>query len=162
MRQVWKILVAIIILGLTSLGASYLMGNRCSVPPYVTAKAEDVIAIKSILASQETAWNSGDIESFMQGYLQSDSLRFASGVDVETGWESTLQRYLRRYPDRAAMGQLDFTDLDIDVLSGEDALVFGRWTLVRAADAPYGLFTLHLKKSNDAWLIVSDHTSSGG
>ena len=73
MRQVWKILVAIIILGLTSLGASYLMGNRCSVPPYVTAKAEDVIVIKSILASQEAAWNSGDIEGFMQVYLQSDS-----------------------------------------------------------------------------------------
>ena len=162
MQHVWKILTAIIIFGLVSLGISLLMGQSCAVPKHITAKAEDVIAIKSVLKAQEAAWNSGDIEGFMQGYVNSEALRFASGGDIETGWEPTLQRYLRRYPDRATMGQLVFSDMDVDVLSGNDALVFGRWKLIRDNDAPHGLFTLHMKRVEGDWVVVSDHTSSGG
>lgn len=117
----------------------------------------DVIAT---LTAQETAWNAGDIEGFMDGYIRSEDLRFASGGTVESGWQTTLDRYLRRYPDRATMGQLSFTDLDVTPIDGDDALVFGRWTLNRAGDAPTGLFTLHMHKSDGTWRVVSDHTSS--
>jgi len=117
--------------------------------------------IKDVIKGQAAAWNRGDIDGFMEDYLKSDDLRFASGGTIALGWETTKARYKARYPDKAAMGRLDFTDLEVTSLSKADALVFGRWTLIRESDAPSGLFTLHFKNVNGQWVIVSDHTSSG-
>lgn len=116
--------------------------------------------IKETLRNQARAWNDGDIDGFMNYYWQSEDLRFASGGEINKGWDVTIARYKSRYPDKAAMGELAFTDLDVDILSPNDALVFGHWRLTRANDSPNGLFTLHLKKIDRRWKIVSDHTSS--
>jgi len=118
--------------------------------------------IQTVLEMQAMAWNRGDIKSFMTSYLNTPELRFASGGSIEQGWTPTLERYLSRYPDRAAMGQLSFTDLEINVIDADDALVFGRWALERQSDRPNGLFTLHFKNQNGQWVIISDHTSSAG
>lgn len=116
--------------------------------------------IRSVMDMQAKDWNAGDIESFMNGYFRGEELRFASGGRINTGWQPTLEGYLSRYPDRATMGELAFTDLDIDILDADDALVFGRWALQRETDRPNGLFTLHFRKIDGDWLIVSDHTST--
>lgn len=116
--------------------------------------------IRGVLNAQAEAWNRGDIDGFMSDYWRSADLRFASGGSVNMGWDATITRYKARYPDKAAMGSLAFTDLDIQLISEHDALVFGRWTLTRDNDAPTGLFTLHMKNIDGAWKIVSDHTSS--
>lgn len=116
--------------------------------------------IRAMLSAQDLAWNAGDIKGFMQSYLKSEDLRFASGGTIERGWQPTLERYLTRYPDRETMGSLSFTNLEIEVIDTDDALVFGHWALERSADRPSGLFTLHLKKLSGQWVIVSDHTSS--
>lgn len=116
--------------------------------------------IAALLALQSAAWNRGDIDQFMQGYAPSDDLRFASGGTVTRGWRTTLERYKARYPDRAAMGRLEFTELEITVLAPDAALAFGRWKLTREKDAPNGLFTLTLRKTVDGWRIIQDHTSS--
>lgn len=116
--------------------------------------------IRQTLNEQSAAWNRGDIDAFMDDYWPSEDLRFASGGNITYGWQGTLDGYKTRYPDKAAMGSLAFTDLDIKMLSHKDALAFGRWTLTRESDAPTGLFTLHVKKVNGDWKIVSDHTSS--
>ena len=117
--------------------------------------------IVDTLTGQSAAWSSGDIDAFMDDYWKSDDLRFASGGTVKRGWQTTSDRYKARYPDKAAMGVLSFTELEVELLSAEHALVFGRWTLTREGDTPTGLFTLHMEKQNEAWKIVSDHTSSG-
>ena len=96
----------------------------------------------------------------MQGYAKTDDLRFASGGRIQTGWQTTLDGYLARYPDRATMGQLQFDILEVEQIDADDALGFGRWTLNRAEDAPTGLFTLHFQKSGGDWKVLSDHTSS--
>ena len=118
------------------------------------------VLIKKVLNEQSAAWNKGDIEGYMAGYLQSDSLRFASGGNVSYGWQTTLDRYQKGYPDKAAMGKLIFSDIDIDLISPESAVVFGKWELERETDHPWGLFTLIFKKTDEGWRIVHDHTSS--
>ena len=126
--------------------------------------AENVVAaeaIESVLTAQQAAWNRGDIDAFMQGYWQSDALRFASGGSVTYGWQATLDGYKARYDTDAKMGVLTFSDLIIETMGEEDALVFGRWSLQRDEDMPGGLFTLHVRKFEDGWKIVADHTSSG-
>lgn len=123
------------------------------------AAAEET-AIRQLLQRQVEAWNRGDLERFMEGYVHSDSLRFASGARVRRGWTATLERYRKSYPDRAAMGTLTFDQLDVRVLSPQWATVFGAWRLERENDAPHGLFTLLLKRRAGRWRIVHDHTSS--
>lgn len=116
--------------------------------------------ILAVLDGQVDAWNTGDIEAYMQDYLKGDDLRFASGGNVESGWQPTLDRYLRRYPDRSAMGRLETVNLDVQLIDKDDALVFGTWALIRDKDRPSGLYTLHMKKIDGNWVVASDHTSS--
>lgn len=147
-----------VILLYTTIFALLLTG--CSQSP--TVQSEKIkTKIVQTLEAQDAAWNAGDIDGFMQTYWKSDKLRFASGGHVRRGWQATLDGYKKRYPDKAAMGQLSFTDLEIDVLSDDAALVFGRWELKRANDNPGGLFTLLMRKLDGEWKIVSDHTSAG-
>ena len=117
-------------------------------------------AVLQVLDAQVEAWNEGDVEGFMDGYVRSEELRFTSGGEVRRGWRNTLERYRQTYPDRAAMGTLAFEELDVRVLSEHAANVFGRFRLTREADAPTGLFTLHFERHGERWLIVADHTSS--
>ena len=116
--------------------------------------------IFDILLEQQRTWNTGNIEAYMQGYYKSDSLRFASGGNVTYGWQTTLDRYLKNYPDKSVMGQLTFSEIDIKLISNTSALVFGNWELEREHDQPWGLFTLLFQKTSEGWCIVHDHTSS--
>ena len=119
-------------------------------------------AIREVMAQQQADWNSGNIDAFMQGYLRSEEIRFASGGTVTKGWAATIERYHTHYDTRAKMGQLQFDLLSIEVFSADSAVVFGRWELTRAPDEikPNGLFTLVFRHTSDGWRIVHDHTSS--
>ena len=146
-----------------------LIALLLSLLPPVAVRAGDAAAeessIRAVLAAQAGAWNAGDLDGFMDGYTRGPELRFASGGEVTRGWQETLDRYRRRYPDRAAMGTLTFSDLEISVLSADAAAAFGRWRLRLATPSgaePAGLFTLTLRRENDGrWRVVADHTSTG-
>ena len=116
--------------------------------------------IMAVLMEQQSAWNKGDIDRYMKGYFKSDSLRFASGGHVTYGWKTTLNRYKKGYPDKKAMGTLQFSEIDIKVLSDNAAMVFGKWELEREQDHPWGLFTLIFRKTGCGWRIIHDHTSA--
>ncbi|MEE9162052.1 MAG: nuclear transport factor 2 family protein [Candidatus Neomarinimicrobiota bacterium] len=130
----------------------------CSPSPDRAAISADVLAV---LDRQQAAWNAGDIEGFMAGYAQGDSTRFVGGSGPTTGWQQVLDGYRRRYPDTAAMGWLTFSHTVVEVISSDAALVVGRYALQREADAPWGWFTLLLRRTPDGWRIVHDHTSAG-
>ncbi|MCA9731740.1 MAG: DUF4440 domain-containing protein [Deferribacteres bacterium] len=145
---------------LTITAAVYVLFLACN---QVEKPGEDAASkqeIMTLLQNQVNAWNQGDIDGFMAGYWRSDSLRFASGGDVTFGWETTLQRYKKAYPDKATMGILSFEIHDITFFSPDAALAFGKWQLQRSQDQPSGLFTLILRKMETGWFIVHDHTSS--
>ncbi|GAB5535588.1 MAG: hypothetical protein Rubg2KO_18370 [Rubricoccaceae bacterium] len=116
--------------------------------------------IRSTLHAQVEAWNAGSVRGFMEGYVRSDSLTFLSGGSVRRGWEEALYAYLRDYPDASAMGTLVFEEVTIRPLSPTRALVWGRWRLQRADDAPSGLFTLLFAETPEGWRVMHDHTSS--
>jgi ketosteroid isomerase-like protein len=125
-------------------------------------RAEVEEGIKHMLVSQIEAWNHGNLEGFMQGYWHSPDLTFYSGADITKGWEPTLQRYRQRYQSQGKeMGQLDFQNLEIDVLGRRGAVVTGKWQLTLSdGTKPHGLFTLVVKKMPGGWRIVHDHTSA--
>ena len=69
-------------------------------------------------------------------------------------------RYLKKYGDRAEMGTLTFSDLEIEQLGPDSAVALGRWELKRTNDNPHGRFTLIFRHTPDGWRIVHDHTSA--
>lgn len=115
--------------------------------------------IRKVLTQQQNAWNSGDIEAFMQGYWKSDSLAFIGSRGITYGWQATLENYKKSYPDTEAMGKLTFDILRVELIGYDTAFVVGRWTLKRKNDQPNGYFTLLWKKIDGAWVITTDHSS---
>ena len=119
----------------------------------------DKIAILKVLEDQRQAWNKGNLESFMNGYIKSDSLLFVGRDGPKYGWKTTLDNYKRGYPDKAAMGFLTFNIKEVKLISTDHAFVLGGWHLKREKDEPQGAFTLLLKKVDGEWKIVVDHSS---
>ncbi len=122
--------------------------------------ASAIAEIRSVLRVQQDAWNHGDIDGFMKGYARSRSTSFVSEDTVKRGWETVRDRYRKKYSDRAKMGVLTFSDLEIVPLSPDSAMALGRWKLQRANDRPHGRFTLIFRRLPEGWRIVHDHTSA--
>lgn len=152
MRFAWLALVLCV-------ACAPLNGPSASVAAETTAQ-QDEASIRAVLAKQQSAWNSGDIDAFMEGYWKSPELRFTSGNTVTYGWDETLARYKKHYQTKDIMGQLTFDIMQIEQPAPDLAIVLGRFTLKREVDEPTGLFTLIFRKFEGQWLIVSDHTSS--
>jgi len=135
-----------------------LMAITISAAPKQSSIA--VSGIRSVLRMQQDAWNHGDIDRFMNGYARSTNTVFVSEDTVRRGWETVRDRYQQKYSDRAKMGILTFSDLEIVLLSPDSAVALGRWKLQRANDRPHGRFTLIFRRLPQGWRIVHDHTSA--
>lgn len=126
----------------------------------VSAQDKDVEAVKSILIRQQDDWNKGDIPAFMNGYIISDDLKFVGANGVIKGYDATLARYNRTYPDLDAMGKLRFEIIPAEKIQKKIIVLNGRFFLTRKDDAPQGVFTLIWKKIKGKWVILLDHTSA--
>ena len=161
LRPMTKILSAPTkISGLIAAAAILLLAACASSSVSPSARAADEAAILALLEAQDVAWNEGDIEGFMAGYLRSPDLRFASGGNITRGWDETLARYKARYGTGAEMGTLTTSDHEIEILSADAAIAHGKWQLDWQGKQPWGLYTLVLRKTDGAWRIVSDTTTS--
>jgi ketosteroid isomerase-like protein len=116
--------------------------------------------ILALLEAQAAAWNRGDIDSFVEGYWKSEETLFVGAGGVKKGFQSVLDRYRHDYPDRKAMGQLSFSNLEVHVMCKDSAYTIGEFMLKRDKDQPSGFFTLYLKKFADGWKIIVDHTTA--
>ena len=125
----------------------------------VYAQPKDETVIRSLIEEQRLAWNTGDVEKFMQTYWQSDSLKFIGKSGVTYGWQNTIENYKKNYPDTAAMGKLDFDIIEVKRLSVLYFFIVGKWHLTRSIGDVGGHFTLLFKKIKNKWVIVVDHSS---
>jgi uncharacterized protein (TIGR02246 family) len=145
---------------ISTLAAMFLAATNLSTAASAEPESKDqvVAQVRAALDAQQAAWNRGDIDTFTTTYDR-DAI-FVSGDEVTRGSQTILERYKKKYSDRAKMGTLTFSDLEITALSENAAVVLGRWSLKRANDEPHGRFTLIFRKTPDGWRIVHDHTSS--
>ena len=123
------------------------------------AQSNDQTSIRSVLNEQVAAWNSGNVDNFMKGYWNDDSLMFIGKSGVTYGWQKTLDNYKKHYPDTTAMGKLTFNLLEFKPLSSTNYFVVGKWHLERSIGNLEGYFTLLFKKISGRWLIIADHSS---
>jgi len=116
--------------------------------------------ILNILDTQTKAWNSGDVEKFMNGYWVSDSLMYIGKSGVKYGYQGTLDSYRKNYPDKATMGTLKFDIIKVDFIAKDACFVVGKWHLTRPEKGDIGgHYTLLWRKIKGQWVIVADHSS---
>lgn len=121
--------------------------------------AEEINNISKLMQEQEAAWNNGDLNAFMQAYVQSDSLVFIGSRGLNYGWETTLSNYKKSYPDKEKMGTLKFENEKLELLNPNAAWAAGKWNLYRTADTLSGSYMLVWKKIDSVWKIIADHSS---
>jgi ketosteroid isomerase-like protein len=126
-------------------------------PAFTQPTAEPVI--RQVMADQATAWNQGNIDEFMKGYWNSDSLVFVGQSGLTYGYGQTLANYKKHYDTPDKMGKLFFTLLSIKPLSSEYCFVIGKWLLKRKDGDVGGIYSLLFRKIAGHWVIVVDHTS---
>ncbi len=126
---------------------------------FATAQTKDVKEILQILGAQEKAWNEGNIDEFMHGYWENDSLVFVGKNGLTYGYNNTLANYKKNYPDKTYMGKLKFTIISKQALGSQYFRIIGKWELTRTVGNLSGHYTLLLKKINGEWKIISDHSS---
>jgi uncharacterized protein (TIGR02246 family) len=120
--------------------------------------AEEILAP---LIESVDAWNSGDIERFMESYEAAPETTFV-GAEVARGTAAVLARYRRDYPDQDHMGRTEFSELEARPLSGDLAIVTGRYRIERGEEfggPAQGIFSLVMRKSDNGWRIIHDHSS---
>ncbi len=119
-------------------------------------------AIREMLDRQVADWNRKDLDGFCAGYWKSPKLVFLSGGDKTEGWAAMRDRYRARYQGEGReMGTLVFQEVEIEPLAAETAFARGRWELTFADKRKIGgRFTLILRKLDDGWRIVHDHSSA--
>ncbi len=123
------------------------------------AQSKDELAVRNLMAAQTREWNNGNLPAFMNTYWNSDSLMFIGNSGITYGWQNTLDNYKKGYPDKAAMGTLNFELLEVKRLSVLYFFVVGKWHLTRSIGDVGGSFTLLFRKIKNQWLIVVDHSS---
>jgi beta-aspartyl-peptidase (threonine type) len=150
------ILVGVVLAGLVGL----VLLKTFALQPLANLAEKD--AVRQVLEKQAEAWNRGDLEGFMAGYWHSPELTTSGKEGWRRGWDTALAHYREQYQDDPqGMGHLTFSDLDVELLGTDAALVRGNWKVEWNAKKPAGgYFTLVLMKKPEGWRIVHDHTSS--
>jgi uncharacterized protein (TIGR02246 family) len=154
MKKIWLALLAIA-------GISLGLGLRGNLRAQPSPREDaDRAAITAVLSAQQRAWNDGNVDAFLEGYWHSPELTFSGSGGVARGWDGVMARYKKSYPDKAAMGQLDFSGLEFRFLGPDAALVLGKWHLTREKGDAGGVFSLVWQRFPEGWKIVHDHTSA--
>lgn len=122
--------------------------------------SQDREAILKILDRQTQRWNVGDIDSFMKGYWENDSLMYIGKGGITYGYQPTLNSYKKRYSNKALMGTLAFEIKEVKFQNKDVCFVVGKWHLSRpdAGDIG-GHYSLLWRKIKGEWVIVADHSS---
>ena len=152
-------LTVILGLGIATAAACWLLSRQSLLGKPPDAR-DDRAAINGVLKAQQAAWNRGDVDAFLVGYWQSPELTFSGSNGVSRGWDGVLARYKKNYPNREAMGELSFSDLEFRFLGTDAALVLGKWHLKREMGDIGGVFSLVWQKFPEGWKIIHDHTST--
>jgi uncharacterized protein (TIGR02246 family) len=129
--------------------------------PQATAdEAADMEAIRAVTARMEDAWNRGDFRGYMEGFANPDVV-FISRGEYQKDWQGTLDHYIRDYgASEATRGTLHFSDIRIEMLGPDVALLNSRFHLDRPENPLDGISTRVMRKREGEWVIVVNHVSA--
>ena len=128
--------------------------------PLHTASRQELNIIK-VLIAQENAWNKGDLTAFVSTFKDSPDTLFITH-QVFRGFAGLVDEYKHDYPNKAAMGTLTYSDLEVHPLDENFAVVIGKYHVERSkkdGGNAEGLFSLVFENTDTGWKVVIDHTT---
>lgn len=118
-------------------------------------------AVRAALDGSAQAWNRGDLEGFLAVYRRDSTTTYVGSGGLVTGYEGIRERYAPLFEPGAERDSLRFEDFTVRSIADGVAVGTARWILHRqgrVVDA--GPFTLVLRRFDEGWRIVHDHSSS--
>ncbi len=122
-------------------------------------RMREVQAIREVIARMEAAWNKGDFQGYIVGFKNPDVI-FVSKGRIKTGWQDTLDHYVRDYGAPGRRGSLHFSDIQVELLSPDFAQLISHYRLERGVDTQDGVNTRLMRKVDGRWVIALNHVSS--
>ncbi|HEV2124755.1 MAG TPA: nuclear transport factor 2 family protein [Chloroflexota bacterium] len=149
--------VALLILALAACSAA---APARTIP---TATADPTAEIVAALDASTEAWNAGELEGFLEPYLDSPGTTFVGGSGLLRGKDAIRESYRRSYwRTGTPEDRLSFQEIEVRPLGPEHALAVGRYVVARRATGEQtatGLFSLVLVRTAQGWRILHDHSS---
>jgi len=152
MKRLCLIALPLLLLsGLTACGSTggNLRGSEAQEAPF------DANVVLGILQEGASAWSRGDLETFVSVYA--DDCLFMTPAGLTRGRQQVLDRYRVRYPDPAAMGDLQLEVVETRPAPPGGIAVAARWILSypdRPADSGHTLIIF--RRIDGVWQIVQD------
>ena len=115
----------------------------------------DPNVVLGLLQEGAAAWSRGDLDTFVSVYA--DDCLFMTPAGLTRGRQEVLDRYRERYPDRAAMGELQLEVVEARPAPPGGIAVAARWVLSypdRPAASGYTLVIF--RRIDGVWQIVQD------
>jgi ketosteroid isomerase-like protein len=117
--------------------------------------------VQAAFGGWTASWNAGDLEGYLAAYADSDQTRYCAGSKVIRGKEKIASHYR----EHGASGHLSVVEFEAQAMGDAgnvcDGLVFGQFELVKEDGTRHtGAFTVHVRKINGLWRILSDHSAS--
>jgi len=151
----WLLLVGLMMMPAT------LSGCRLEVEPEQDASMEPYVL--EMLETSATAWNRGDLESFLSDYEDASSTTFVGSSGILSGVDQIREKYSAGFGPGAERDSLRFEDVRVRELSPLIGIVTARWVLYdRGVTRAAGPFTLVMRthRPGMGWKIIHDHSSS--
>ena len=70
-----------------AIAAMICLASCATTPPMHAFTPADDTAVRTVLSTQQDAWNRGDLDGFMAGHLLSPDLVFTSGCHIRHGYD---------------------------------------------------------------------------
>jgi len=117
----------------------------------------EVSAIEAVINAQAEAWSRGDLDGYLDYFWRDPRLYYGSVNTVVRGWEALRESYASRYGEGAQLGQLRFSEVNIEILSADTAMVTGRFHVTEAKLPASGSWLIVLRKfPGPGWRVVAD------
>lgn len=113
-----------------------------------------------MLERSARAWNRGDLDTFVDDYVDADRTTFVGRRGVLHGRAAIRAVYAPRFAPGGVRDSLSFEQLEVDSLAPGVAHVLAYYVLSRGdSTVARGPTSLVMLRVNGRWRIVHDHSS---
>jgi ketosteroid isomerase-like protein len=144
-----------------TLAGSALLASCASRPAASAPSRADLTAeVTAMFARSASAWNRGDLDTFMTDYLPGDRTTYVASKGVIHGPAAIRERYAPRFAPGGMHDSLSFEGIEVDPLAPDVINVIAWYVLMRGDSlVARGPTSLVMVRQDGRLRIVHDHSS---
>jgi ketosteroid isomerase-like protein len=124
------------------------------------SRADLTAEVTTMFARSASAWNRGDLDTFMTDYLPGDRTTYVTSKGVIHGPAAIRERYAPRFAPGGMHDSLSFEGIEVDPLAPDVINVIAYYVLMRGDSlVARGPTSLVMVRQDGRLRIVHDHSS---